>query len=183
MGKQFSELNQDHIDFIQQQKIMFVATAPDEGKINLSPKGTDCIRILGNNRAIWLNLTGSGNETAAHLLDTTRMTIMFCAFEGKPMILRLYGQAKTIHHNDKEWRDLYSQFPPSASARQIFDLKIEMVQTSCGMSVPFFDYQGERDELAQWAEKKGKEGIQQYWRDKNQLSLDGKATLITEKNL
>ncbi len=184
MGKLFTELNNDHIEFIKQQKIMFVATAPTEGRLNLSPKGMDSLRVLDNNRAIWLNVTGSGNETAAHLLDDNRMTIMFCAFEGSPMILRLYGRAKTIHRKDPEWAELYPHFRGDIpGARQIFDMQIESVHTSCGMSVPLYEFQGDREALNHWAEKKGEAGIEQYWREKNQTSLDGKPTFIVEKNI
>lgn len=178
MGKQFEALSEKHIQFIDRQKMFFVATAADQGKINLSPKGADGFRVLDSNRVIWLNLTGSGNETAAHLLDNPRMTIMFCAFEGSPQILRLYGQAEVVHTRDDAWSSLYNHFEPQAGARQIFDMKVDMVQTSCGMSVPLFDYVAQRDELNKWAENKGEEGIRQYWHDRNQISLDGKPTGI-----
>lgn len=178
MGKQFEALSEKHIQFIERQKMFFVATAADQGKINLSPKGADGFRVLDSNRVIWLNLTGSGNETAAHLLDNPRMTIMFCAFEGSPQILRLYGQAEVVHTRDDAWSSLYNHFEPQAGARQIFDMKVDMVQTSCGMSVPLFDYVAQRDELNKWAENKGEEGIRQYWHDRNQISLDGKPTGI-----
>ncbi len=103
---------------------------------------------------------------------------MMCAFEGSPVILRLYGQARVVHPNDTQWAELYSHFTPLPGARQIFDLEIDMVQTSCGMGVPLFDYLGDRDALINWSEKKGDDGIKQYWRDKNQTSLDGKPTKI-----
>jgi hypothetical protein len=131
----------------------------------------------------WLNLTGSGNESAAHVQNSPRMTLMFNAFEGKPLIFRLYGVATAVHQNDKKWQELYALFEPNIGARQIFVLDIEMVQSSCGMAVPFFDYQGEREQLNDWAIAKGKTGIQQYWTEKNHTSLNGKPTLIKEKNL
>ena len=180
MGKQFEQLEPKHIEFIEQQKIFFVATAPTEGKINLSPKGMDSFRVLDASRVLWLNVTGSGNETAAHVLDNPRMTVMFCAFEGAPQILRLYGTAKVVHQRDAAWSELYSHFTAVSGARQLFDMQVEMVQTSCGMSVPLYDYIGQRDELSKWAEKKGEEGIRQYWHDRNQVSLDGKPTRILE---
>ena len=111
------------------------------------------------------------------------MTIMFAAFEGNPMILRLYGQAKVIHHNDPEWNDLFPLFPPLPGARQIFDLAVDLVQTSCGMAVPYFDYVEEREQLKTWAVKKGEEGLKEYWQEKNEVSLDGKTTNIVGKNL
>jgi len=125
-----------------------------------------------------LNLTGSGNETAGHLLENNRMTIMFCAFEGNPMILRLFGTAKAYHPRNSEWNDLLPKFPSIAGARQIFDMKVETVQTSCGMAVPYMDFKEERRQLEAWAEKKGSEGIQSYWEKKNQTTIDGKPTKI-----
>lgn len=180
MGKQYQEISPQLHDFIAQQKIFFVGTATDESRVNISPKGMDSFRVINANRIIWLNVTGSGNETAAHLRTHPRMTIMFAAFEGAPMILRLYGTARAIHSNDPEWNSLYSSFPPNPGARQIFDMQVDLVQTSCGMAVPFFDYVDEREQLNQWAEKKGEQGIRDYWRDRNQQSIDGLPTGILE---
>ena len=178
MGKQLHEISTEIQAFIEKQKIFFVATATSDGFINLSPKGMDSIRILAPDRVIWLNVTGSGNETAAHLLKKNRITIMFCAFEGSPLILRLYGRGKIYHTNDIEWNEYINHFPPMPGARQIFDIKIDMVQTSCGMAVPFMDYLGEREELNKWADKKGEEGILKYWNERNRISLDGLETGI-----
>lgn len=176
MAKQLPALNERLIHFIEAQKLFFVATAGAGGRINLSPKGMDSLRVLDDNRIAWLNLTGSGNETAAHILEQNRMTVMFCAFEGNPLILRLYGSAEILHDGDAEWEELSSLFPTLPGARQIFVLQIELVQTSCGFGVPLYTYQGERDTLLQWAEKKGPDGIREYWREKNSRSIDGKAT-------
>lgn len=178
MAKQFKKLEKNHINFIKQQHMFFVATAGAEGHVNLSPKGMDSFRVQNPNRAIWLNVTGSGNETAAHVQENARMTIMFCAFEGAPMILRLYGDAKVIHPYDEQWNDLYTLFPETPGARQLFELTIDLVQTSCGMSVPLYDFVDQRQELVNWANKKGDDGIKQYWEEKNQVSLDGKPTNI-----
>ena len=167
MGQQFSEMLDKHQDFIANQKIFFVGTATADSRINVSPKGMDSLRVLDGNRVIWLNVTGSGNETAAHVQICPRMTIMFAAFEGKPMILRLYGTAKVVHAGDPEWEALFPLFEPIPGARQIFDMSIELVQSSCGMSIPFFDYCSERTELTEWAAKKGEMGIQEYWIKKN----------------
>lgn len=183
MGQQFTALNDKHTAFIEKQKIFFVGTATAESKINISPKGMDSFNVIDANTVAWLNVTGSGNETAAHVQTHPRMTIMFCAYEGPPMILRLYGQAKAIHRNDAQWETLYLTFKPLPGARQIFVLTIDMVQTSCGMSVPFYEYQGEREQLNQWAEKKSQGGINEYWEKKNQTSLDGIETHIVDKNL
>ncbi|MCI0505786.1 MAG: pyridoxamine 5'-phosphate oxidase family protein [Gammaproteobacteria bacterium] len=183
MGQRYSEITDKLSQFIGKQKIFFVGTAAAGGRINISPKGMDSLRVLDKNRVVWLNVTGSGNETAAHVLEFPRMTIMFAAFEGDPMILRVYGNAKAVHRNDVAWNELYSLFNPLPGARQIFDVTVDLVQTSCGMGVPFFEYTGEREQLNQWAVKKGAEGIKTYWKEKNQTSLDGKPTHIAEKNL
>lgn len=178
MAQKSTELSPKLIEFIQLQKLYFVATAASEGRINLSPKGLDTLRVLGPGRVVWLNVTGSGNETAAHLLENDRMTIMLYAFEGDPLILRLYGHARMFHPRDSEWNGLVALFPPIAGARQIIDLNIDMVQTSCGFGVPVFEFKGEREQLVDWAERKGQDGIEQYWQLKNQISLDGKPTKI-----
>ncbi|VUD61901.1 hypothetical protein TDB9533_02921 [Thalassocella blandensis] len=182
MGKQFTEISDKHQVFIQQQKLFFVATAAADSRVNVSPKGMDTLKVLSPNRVIWLNVTGSGNETAAHVQVSPRMTIMFAAFEGNPLILRLYGQAKVVHRYDEAWATLSSHFTLLPGARQIFDVNIDYVQQSCGMSVPFFSYQGERDQLIEWAEKKGPEKIEEYWQQKNQFSLDGLPTQIFPAN-
>lgn len=183
MGQQFSELSQEHIEFIREQKIYFVGTATADSKINISPKGQDSFRVISPTRVAWLNVTGSGNETAAHVQINPRMTVMFAAFEGNPIILRLYGKARAIHQNDAEWSDYIALFTELPGTRQIFEVEIELVQKSCGMSVPFFDYVAEREQLNEWATKKGKSGINDYWEQKNQLSIDNLPTHIFEKNL
>jgi hypothetical protein len=183
MGQRYSEIPEKLKQFIADQNIYFVGTATADSRVNISPKGMNSLRVLGSNRVIWLNVTGSGNETAAHVQDCPRITIMFAAFEGNPMILRLYGNAKAIHKNDPEWAELYSLFDPIPGARQIFDVAVDLVQTSCGMGVPLFDYVQEREQLTNWASKKGDEGIKKYWQEKNQISLDGKPTNIVSKNI
>lgn len=182
MGKCYNALTETDIRFISEQKIFFVGTATADSRVSVSPKGMDSFRVLGPSRAIWLNFTGSGNETSAHVQLAPRMTIMFCAFEGAPLILRLYGTARAVHLTDSDWDTLYRHFPPQPGARQIFDLSIDMVQSSCGFGVPLFNYTGEREMLNEWATKKGENGIRQYWEDKNQTSLDGLPTHIVKKN-
>jgi len=182
MAQQYTSISNALKSFIEGQKLFFVGTATSDGRVNVSPKGMDSLRVLGSNRVIWLNLTGSGNETSAHVQENPRMTLMFTAFEGNPMILRLYGNARAIHKNDPDWNELYAWFHPMPGARQIFDLNVELVQTSCGMGVPLFDYREERNQLGPWAENKGADGIQEYWREKNETSLDGKPTNIMSKN-
>ncbi|EDL56254.1 pyridoxamine 5'-phosphate oxidase family protein [Gimesia maris] len=181
MGKQIPELEEQHIKFIAAQKLFFVGTATADSRINVSPKGMDSFRVLGPNRVIWLNVTGSGNETSAHIQQDGRMTVMFCAFTGKPLILRLYGQARVIHPYDADWDELFAHFPSIPGARQVFDLSVDLVQTSCGMAVPYFDYVEEREQLKTWASKQGEAGLHQYWYDRNQQSLDGIPTHILEE--
>jgi len=182
MGQRYTEISEKLKRFIEDQKIFFVGTATAEGRVNISPKGMESLKVLTENRVVWLNVTGSGNETAAHIQEDSRMTLMCVALEGSPMILRLYGKASVIHKNHSKWNELYALFNPIPGARQIFDVEIDLVQTSCGMAVPFFDYVDEREQLINWATKKGEAEIKEYWLDKNQLTIDGKPTHIKEKN-
>lgn len=181
MAKQNTHLTDELTDFIRRQKIFFVGTAASDGRVNVSPKGMDTLRVVSANRVVWLNLTGSGNETAAHLLENNRITLMFCSFDGAPLILRLYGQAQVFHTRDAEWDCLASFFSAIPGARQIIDVSIELVQTSCGWGVPLFDFKVERDQLEKWAESKGPEGIRKYWEERNRQSIDGKPTGISAK--
>ncbi|PQJ79989.1 pyridoxamine 5'-phosphate oxidase family protein [Polaribacter porphyrae] len=178
MSKFYTKITSRLQKFIEAQKIFFVATAPNSGRINLSPKGMDSFKVMSENRVLWLNVTGSGNETAAHLLENKRITIMFCSFEKVPNILRLYGTGKEIKPNDGDWNEVISLFPETPGTRQIFDIIVESAQTSCGMSIPFFEYKGERNDLNDWATKQGKVGIENYWETRNQQSIDGLPTDI-----
>lgn len=178
MAKQFPSLTPALSKFIAKQQMFFVATAMAEGKVNMSPKGGDSFRVISPTQVAWLNHTGSGNESATHVQHDTRMTIMFCAFEGAPMILRLYGQATALHQGDPRWPEYIDLFPESVASRQVFVVDLDLVQTSCGMQVPLFDYVDQRDALAKWSDKQGKQGIEQYWRSKNQVSFDGHASNI-----
>ncbi len=183
MGKT-SELNETQRKFIEAQRMFFVATAGRDGHVNVSPKGMDTLRIMDDNRIIWLNLTGSGNETAAHLLDVNRMTLMFCAFESDALILRVYGHAKVIHPRDPEWTSILTMFPEIAGSRQIFDLTIDLVQSSCGTGVPVMNFVKSRaeEELVPYYDNMGQEGLEKYWRRKNVLSIDEKPTRIFGDN-
>ena len=176
MGQQFSEISERLRTFIEAQHVYFVGTAARDGRVNISPKGLDSLRVLGPDRVVWLNGTGSGNETAAHLLGVPRMTIMFCSFDTKPLILRLYGTARAVHAGDAEWTELLALFPPMQGSRNIFVLDIDLVQTSCGFGVPFMDFQADRETMAQWAAKKGADGVAAYQQEKNRVSLDGLPT-------
>lgn len=179
MGKQFDSISSKHREFIEKQNMFFVATADRFGRINLSPKGLDSFRVLNERQIIWLNLTGSGNETAPHIFNHDRMTIMFCSFDEQPLILRLYGKAEAFHGKEPEWKDYIKLFPESPGNRQLFLLNVELVQTSCGFGVPLYEFKGQRDTLTNWAEQKGEQGIRKYWKEKNQTSIDGVGTRIT----
>ncbi len=178
MADQFPELSDELSAFINEQKVFFVATAAPDGRINLSPKGQDSLRVLNSHEILWMNLTGSGNETAAHLSESNRMTMMWCAFEGPPRILRVYGTAQVFHPRDARWAEFSKQISSTVGTRQYFLVSIDLVQTSCGYAVPFMDHVEDRQVLTKWAENKGEGGISEYWQKKNQLSLDGKPTGI-----
>jgi len=180
MAKYYPELTEPLQQFIQAQQVFFTATAATDGHVNVSPKGIDTLRCLDRSTIAYLDLTGSGNETAAHLLNNGRMTLMFCSFTEQPMILRLFGQGRSIQPRHSDWFDFYSHFHPTPGERQIIVLQIEMVQTSCGAGVPIYDFREQRQAIITWAEKKGEAGLKQYWHDKNQTSLDGLPTKLLE---
>ncbi|MEM9924014.1 MAG: pyridoxamine 5'-phosphate oxidase family protein [Cyanobacteria bacterium P01_D01_bin.50] len=182
MAKVFDCITEELQQFIANQHIFFVGTAPldSTGHVNLSPKGLQSFRILSPNKVAYLDLTGSGNETSAHLQENGRITLMFCAFEEPPCILRLYGHGKTILPGNSKWESLYSQFPEIPGSRQIIVADIERVQTSCGFGVPLYEYRSQRQTLINWANKKGKEGIKEYHNQKNLISIDGLPTPLGE---
>lgn len=164
--------------FIAEQPLFFVASAPlaGDGHVNVSPKGLDSLRVLDERRVAYLDLTGSGNETAAHLLENGRITLMFCAFSGQPRILRLYGRGRVVLPGDADWDRLIGLFPSLPGARQIVEAEIDRVQTSCGFGVPLLEVVGQRDTLLRWAESRGPEGLVDYRRRKNGRSIDGLPT-------
>ena len=179
MGKQFQRMEQAHRDFILKQQVFFTASAAADARVNVSPKDAASLRILDEQRLVYLDLTGSGNETAAHLLADGRLTLMFCAFAGAPMILRLYGEGRILARGEERYRELLEQEfggREPAGARQMVELKVELVQTSCGYGVPLFDYRGERITLTRWAEAKGEAGLEEYRQKKNTRSIDGLPT-------
>ena len=183
MGKLLTSITHHHKDFIESQHLFFVGTAPlhAEGHINLSPKGLDSFRILSPSCVAYMDIIGSGNETSAHILENGRITFMFCAFGGPPNILRLYGKGHTVLPGDAEWPELSSHFTLLPSTRQIIVGDIFNVQTSCGFGVPYYEYTGEREHSHQWADKKGAEGLEEYMREKNLVSLDGLPTAMAGK--
>ncbi|MFP3949187.1 MAG: pyridoxamine 5'-phosphate oxidase family protein [Gemmatimonadota bacterium] len=178
MGKPYAGLT-DHLRaFVEDQPLFFVATAPlaADGHVNVSPKGLDSFRVLSPERVAYLDLTGSGNETSAHVAENGRITFLFCSFSGSPKILRLYGSGRTVLPGDPEWEDFRSRFPDLPGARQIFVVELERVQTSCGFGVPLMERVEDRDQLIRWAESKGDEGLEGYRRQKNARSIDGLPT-------
>jgi len=178
MAKLFDHITEALQRFIAAQSMFFVATAPlsAEGHINLSPKGLDGLRVVSPHRVVYRDLTGSGNETSAHLQENGRITLMFCAFQEPPVILRLYGQGHTVLPHTPEWEALDELFPPLAGTRQMIVVDVERVQTSCGMGVPLYAYQGQRESLVQWASKKGEAGVHDYQQQNNRVSIDGLPT-------
>ena len=180
MAKFFDSIDGDHRAFIEAQHMFFVASAPlsADGHVNLSPKGQDCLRVLGPNRVAYLDLTGSGNETSAHLRENGRITLMFCAFAGPPKILRLYGHGETLLPASPMWDELFPLFDPIPGARQLIAVEVSQVQTSCGFAVPNYEYVDQRDTLTRWAESRGDDGLVAYRREKNTRSIDGLPTPI-----
>lgn len=163
-------------DWIAAQPMFFVATAPLDptGHVNVSPRGLDTFRVLGPLEVAYLDLTGSGNECAAHVAENGRITIMFCAFAGDPKILRLYGRGEVITPGHADWQRLRPLFPPDLpGVRQIMRIRVNQVKTSCGFGVPLFELVGQRDTLIEWANRKGEAGLVEYRQRKNSVSMDG----------
>lgn len=173
MARFYDALTPDLTAFIESQRLFFTATAAPEGRINVSPKGSDTLRILSERQVAYLDLTGSGAETGAHVRHDGRLTLMFCSFADQPLILRLYGRGDVVAWNTPEWVRLRPRFPDLPGARQIIRLSITSVQTSCGYAVPLFAYEGERPTYDRWAEKKGAAGLAAYQREKNLRTVDG----------
>lgn len=175
MGKDYDELSEEHIDWISTQPMFFVATAPDDpsGHVNLSPKGYDTFRVVTPNRVAYLDLTGSGIETIAHVRQNPRITVMFCAFQGRPRILRLYGHAAILRSSDHEFGELAARFDKFSGTRSIVDISVSLVRSSCGFSIPEMELRQPRHTLIEWADRKGEDGIERYWSDRNAVSIDG----------
>jgi hypothetical protein len=178
MGKQFPKIEPEHKAFIERQKVFFVASAAPQGRVNVSPKGMSTLRVLGDSDVAYLDCTGSGSETRAHLLasEDKRLTLMFCAFEGDPVILRLYGRGQSLMRGTPEYRELLPRFDEIPGARQIVRLGVDLVQTSCGMGVPLFDYKADRQNLVRYWTAQGIDNLRKYWSLKNTRSIDGLPT-------
>src|SRR4051795_11121752 len=181
MGKVYDQIDEKLAGFIGRQHMFFVGTAPDSpaGHLNVSPKGLDTFRILGPNTVAYLALTGSGIETVAHLRDNGRVTLMFCAFEGRPLVVRLYGRGRVVEPGDGEWGELIGRFPDYPGVRSVVVVDVERVADSCGYAVPLYEYKGERSQLTAFAERKGQAGMEQYKAKKNRASIDGIAGLLS----
>lgn len=183
MSNFYEQLDDKLVTFIKKQRIFFVASAPNNGLINLSPKGMNTFFVVDNKRVAFMNFIGSGNETAAHLLNDGRLTIMFCSFEKEPLILRLYGKGNVVYPGNVDWAEWEQHFGgPRPGNRQVITLEISKIQTSCGFSVPFYEYTGERNMLIEWGVKKGFEGVRQYAIEHNRRSLDGLNTGLDEES-
>jgi hypothetical protein len=179
MATQYLSIEPKLRKFIEKQHVFFVATAAEGSRINLSPKGLDALRVVDEQTLIYLDRTGSGNETAAHLLADGRMTIMVCSFDGPAMILRTYGTGRShLKGSEAYGRMLAAHFGgiEPLEARQIVEQSVDLVITSCGYGVPEYEYQGERDTLIKYWEARGAEGVKAYWAQKNMASLDGLPT-------
>jgi hypothetical protein len=177
MSRFYDKIDQPFAEFIREQKLFMVATAPRDGRANVSPKGMDTFRILSDTRVAYLDVTGSGNETAAHVTENGRITFMFMSFGKQPMILRLYGNASFVQPGEKGWEELYALFPKLPGVRQIFVSDITSIQTSCGFGIPVYELKKERPTLNQWARAKGEE-LSDYWADHNTESIDGLPTSL-----
>jgi hypothetical protein len=175
MARAYDAISDELADFIAAQHMFFVATAPSghQGRVNLSPKGLDTFAVLDANTVAYLDLTGSGVETIAHLRDNGRITIMFCAFEGKPNIVRLYGRGEVIPVGEREADALLPRFGSYPGARSVIRVRVDRVSTSCGYGVPLLEYEGERDQLLKFAERRGPDGLVDYRAEKNTASIDG----------
>lgn len=174
MGAVIDELDDAIVEWISKQHVFFVASAPNEGgHVNVSPKGHDSLRVIDPHTVAYLDLTGSGAETIAHTRENGRITVMFCAFEGPPRILRLFGTGEAHPIGTAEFAEMKDLFPDIPGARAIIRVAVERIQTSCGYSIPFMEYRKERPTLIQWAERKGEDGLEKYWATKNATSIDG----------
>lgn len=183
MGKIYDGIDAGLEAFIGRQHVFFVGTAPDslDGRLNISPKGLDTFRILGPKSVAYLDLVGSGIETVAHLRENGRLTILFCAFEGRPLILRLYGRGRVVEPGDADWDGLIAGFPEYPGARSVVVMDVERVADSCGFAVPLYEFKGDRSQLIAYANNKGPDGLEQYKAQKNRASIDGLDGLRMER--
>jgi len=180
MAEFFDALNDDHVAFIEKQPMFFVATAAADGRINLSPKGYDAFRVLGPDRVAYLDLGGSGNETHAHLVADGRITIMFNNFANPALIMRLYGRGKPVLPQDTGWDELAAHFDILPGTRQIFDISVDTVQTSCGWGVPRMEMTAERETLVKYHRQSDPDAWVEKMSGRVQ-SIDGLPTRATDR--
>lgn len=182
MGDVLEEITPELSQWLKEQKVFFVASAPlsADGHINASPKGGDAFRVLGPRHVAWLDITGSGAETIAHLRENGRIVLMFCAFSGAPRIVRLYGRGEVLREGCAEFAPLLDLFPPHPGTRSVIRVQVDRVSSSCGFGVPEYAYGKDREALSKWAQGKGPDGIAAYWARKNTHSLDGLPALPLE---
>lgn len=175
MGKTRNEIDDELRSFVARQHVFFVATAPlaRDGHVNCSPKGLDTLRLLGPRTIAYLDYTGSGVETIAHVRENGRIVLMLCAFAGAPRIVRFYGEGRVVEPRDPEYATLAPAFAPGPGARAIVVVAIERIMDSCGFGVPLLRWEGDRGQLGAWAERKGEAGAAEYRRTRNARSLDG----------
>lgn len=174
MGKLYESLDGVR-EFVLAQRLFFVASAPlsAAGHVNLSPKGMDSFRIVGEREVAYLDYNGSGVETIAHLRENGRVVLMFCAFEGSPKIVRLWGTGRAVEPGDADYADSIRHFKPEATVRSVIRIEVERIGDACGYGVPQYEYVGDRKQLSLWAERKGEDGVRVYQREKNRVSIDG----------
>jgi hypothetical protein len=175
VGKLYDGISESLRNWIEQQRIFFVATAPlaADGAVNCSPKGLDSLRVLSSNEVAYIDLTGSGVETIAHVIENGRIVLMFCAFAGPPKIVRLHGLGTVMRPDTPEFERLRPLFPDHLGTRAIVHVRVTRVSDSCGYSVPLSDFRAERDTLTRWAAAKGVDGLADYRAEKNAASIDG----------
>jgi len=175
MARVYDILDERLTSFLRAQHVFFVATAPlaGDGLVNLSPKGLDTFYVVGPERVAYLDLTGSGVETIAHLRENGRIVIMFCAFEGPPRIVRLHGRGAVVVPGDGEFDELVARFTPRPGIRSVIDVEVTRIADSCGYAVPLMSFETERSRLDEWADKRGPQGLDEYRAEKNAVSLDG----------
>ena len=175
MAKTYDDIAPDLAGWLAEQHLFFVATAPlaADGLVNCSPKGMDTFRVLGSREVAYLDLTGSGTETIAHLRENGRIVLTFCALAGPPRIVRLHGTGEVLVAGTPEFERLRPMFPDTPGARAVIRVRLSRVGDSCGYSIPRYEYVGERDTLVRWAENKGPEGLEAYRRERNATSIDG----------
>jgi len=180
MAEFFDHITEKHGEFVKAQPVFFTATAAEGARINLSPKGMDCFRVLSPTLCGYLDVTGSGNETSTHLKHDGRITLMFNSFTRNPLIYRIYGKGRIARKGSQEFANLIGHFVDLPGARQIVLIDVESTQTSCGYAVPEMELKAERPTLKRWAEKRGEEGIVEYQSTRNAVSIDGLDTGLND---